>query len=104
MTDNMMCDKEQNLIRELVKALDLDELTDGYRRRLQILDSQIEAFNGLGVEYRERLDELSNIIDNFRAICTVCGRLNILIGNRKPNNKQGPEDDRATIEKLADWY
>ena len=50
-----MCNKEENLIRELVKALDLEELTDGYRRRLQIIDSQVEALNRLQDAYREGL-------------------------------------------------
>ncbi len=31
------------LIKQLVEVLDLDEFTQGYRRRLLILDSQIEA-------------------------------------------------------------
>ena len=99
-----MCNKEENLIRELVKALELDELTDGYRRRLLILDSQIEALNKLQDDYREGLSEINNIINELKAVCKVCGRLNILVGNRKENNKQGPQDDKTTIEKLSDWY
>lgn len=53
LTSKKMSNKEQNIIRELVKALDLEELTDGYRRRLQILDSQIEALR----QEREALAE-----------------------------------------------
>ena len=43
------------------------------------------------------LSEIDNVVNELKAVCKVCDRLNILVGNRKANNKQGPEDDRATI-------
>lgn len=94
----------EKLIRELVKALDLEGLVDGHRDRLLIVDTQIRAFNKLGVEYREKLTELNNVIDQLKAICTVCGRLNILVGSYKGKGKQEPQDNETVIEKLADWY
>jgi hypothetical protein len=57
-------DDKGNLITELVKALDLDELTEGYRRRLLILDSQIEAL-------RQLENDLRDILVKFRTACIL---------------------------------
>ena len=69
---------EKKLISQLVEALDLDEFTQGYRRRLIILDSQIEDLRRLEQAYRERLADIDKAISNLVAVCRVCSRLNIL--------------------------
>ena len=89
---------QQDIVKQLVQALDLDELTDGYRNRLLILDSQIEQFH-------KGLQQLGNIIAQLQAVCKVCGRLNLLAGNI--SNQAPPadrEEDKGTIENLTDWY
>ena len=79
-------------------------VVQGIVLEVQIIDSQIEALNRLQDAYREGLSEIGKVVNELRAVCKVCGRLNTLVGNRKANNKQGPEDDKAAIEKLTDWY
>jgi hypothetical protein len=102
---------EKKLISQLVEALDLDEFTEGYRRRLQILDSQIEAFRKLEQTYRERLTDMDKAITNLVAVCKVCSRLNILCLKNEADASEmrktkGPQDDseKDINKKLSDWH
>jgi hypothetical protein len=58
----------EKLIRDLVAALDLERLADGHRDRLLYIDTQIKALNQVGVEYREKLTELSNLISELKTL------------------------------------
>ena len=97
---------EKKLINQLVEALDLEEFTEGYRRRLLILDSQIEAFRKLEQTYRDKLTDLDEMLVKFGAVCQVCSRLNILCTNvGKTNSKEPPhEQEKGISEKLSNWY
>ncbi len=102
---------EKELISQLVEALDLDEFTEGYRRRLLILDSQIEALRKLEQTYRERLTDMDEAITNLVAVCKVCSRLNILCAKNdkslpKVAKAEGPQDDseKDINQKLTDWH
>lgn len=79
---------EKDLIRQLVKALDLDELTQGYRRRLLIFDSQIEGLRNLEKEYRQRLTDMDEAITNLKALYQINMRvLNIVNAPEKAGAK-----------------
>ena len=95
------------LVKQLVEALDLDEFTEGYRRRLRILDSQIEAFDKLKESFEQKLVDMVEVINHLRTVCNACSRLNILCTNVGGERKaEGPQDDteKDISEKLTDWH
>ena len=90
-----MSNKKQNIIRELVKALDLEALTDGYRRRLQILDSQIEALRQERKAFREERHKLRAEREQLHALYRINLRvLNIV--NRPEKTGEINETDFIT--------
>ena len=87
---------ERDLISQLVKALDLDELTQGYRRRLLILDSQIEAFKQLRDEYLEVLADMREMVTQLRALYQINMRvLNVV---NAPTETKGPQKGNRNRE------
>jgi hypothetical protein len=96
-------DKEK-LITALVEALDLDEFTEGYRRRLQIFDSQIEAFREIEKAYQQKLADMDEAINHLKAVCSICSRLNILCANPGERKEQGPDDEKDINKKLTNWH
>lgn len=85
-----MSEKDE-IISQLVKCLDLDELSQGYRRRLLILDSQIEALRSIQNEMLGILGDMRQELDQFRRDRQICGRLNLLVDasvtSAKPDTK-----------------
>jgi hypothetical protein len=81
-----------------------DGCSQDCRNRLQILDSQIEAFRNLEKEYRQRLADMDQAINHLKAVCQVCNRLNILCSN--VGTRQGTQNDseeKDINEKLTCW-
>ena len=89
---------EKELIRQLVEALDLEELTQGYRRRLLILDSQIRAFRELERAYSEKLVEMDEAITNLKGLHQINMRvLNIV----NAPEKAGAKNETNFIRRFA---
>jgi len=66
-----------SLIKQLVEALDLDKFTQGYRRRLLILDSQLEALR----QEREALAEEREALRGEREKLAALYQINMRVLN-----------------------
>jgi hypothetical protein len=78
---------------------ELDDLIQGHRRRLLAFEAELRALKDVRVELSEAVKEAQQIVDQLKAVCKVCSRLNILCttagetkgpqkGNRNRENGQ----------------
>ena len=74
----------------------LQEMQQSQRRRLLIVDSQIEALNKLADRLEVLEGDFINLMVDLQAICKICGRLNLLCA--RGDNEQTIEED------LSDWH
>ena len=81
---------EQEQILKLAAEIansDLQELVEGHRRRLLILDSQIEALRRLEQIYRERLAEVDALLTRLEAVARINERF-WSIADPQPKTKE----------------
>ena len=74
---------------------DIEELLESYRRRILILDSQIDAFRDLENAFVKRLSLFDDLLTKFEADIQICGRLNLLaIGGAKNAGDQETKKEK----------
>ena len=78
-----MSEKDE-IISQLVKCLDLDELLESLARKSMIVDSQIEALRSIHNEMLSILGEMRQELIQFRRDRQICGRLNLLMDAQIP--------------------
>lgn len=68
------------LVTAVIAGLDLEESAQGYRRRLLIMDSQIEAHRKLMDELDRKLATFEKALDQFRGLFRINMKVLNLIG------------------------
>lgn len=77
----------------------LREMNQSQRRRLLILDSQLETISKISDRLEALESGFEQLMVDFQATCRICARLNILCTDT------GIKDDKQTIEEdLSDWH
>jgi hypothetical protein len=93
-------DKPSDLETALILVVDaLREMNQGQRRRLQIMDSQIEVLRELADRQDAREERFEQMLTKFQSVCKVCAQLNILCSPAGTKDK-GPHDKKT----LPDWH
>ena len=94
---------EQRQILKLaaeIASMDLNELVEGWRRRLLILDSQIEAFRELLKDFQSLYNVLTLRLMDFN----ILERPETTAGGEK-KSKGPPNDEEKDInQELTDWH
>jgi hypothetical protein len=84
--------KEIRELAQVIASMGLVELEQGYRRRLQILDSQIEAFREMEQQYKAVLAEMEGAVTQLKALHQINMRVLNIVNNPTEVGEQGWDD------------
>jgi hypothetical protein len=84
--------KEIKELAQVVASMGLVELEQGYRRRLLILDSQIEAFRAMEQKYKKVLAEMEGAVTQLQALHQINMRLLNIVNSPTKVGEEGWDD------------